>query len=216
MKFEVLNLCKSIKGNTILENINIVFESGKIYGITGRNGCGKSVFFKVLTGLYAYDNGKILLNGKEIDLKKEYIDELGVLIENPKFLGYLTGFENLVLLSKIKNKIKKEDILKALEIVNLEEYDKKYNKYSLGMKQKLGIAQAIMEYPEIIILDEPFNGIEDITVIKIKKYLLKLKDEGKIIILSSHIKDDLFDICDLIYEFSDKTSKEIKYGKNNI
>ena len=201
MKIDIKNINKSFKGNLILNNINMHLETGNIYGFSGRNGSGKSVLLKVLTGLYKADSGTVSINDKVINYQKEFIGNLGSLIEGPKFFSNLTGFENLKFLSNIKGKIKDDDILNTLEIVNLkEEKDKKYNKYSLGMKQKLGIAAAIMENPDILILDEPFNGIENFSVLKIKNYLKEIK-ENKIIILSTHIKEDLEELSDHIYYF---------------
>ena len=170
MKIEFKNVNKSFKKVEILKNINLEFTSGNIYGIYGRNGSGKSVFLKMIAGFMIPTNGEILFDNKNLNLKQEFPKNLRALIENPSFFPNLTGFENLKLLSKIQNKIGDEEILNALDIVNLtEEKDKKYSKYSLGMKQKLGIAQAIMEDPEILILDEPFNGIEEKTVKKLIK-----------------------------------------------
>ena len=210
MKIDVKNINKSFKGNMVLNNVNMHFETGNIYGLSGRNGSGKSVLLKVLTGLYQKDSGTISINDRVIDYKKEFIENLGSLIEGPKFFSNLTGFENLKFLANIKGKIKDEDILNTLEIVNLtSEKDKKYSKYSLGMKQKLGIAAAIMENPDILILDEPFNGIEDISVLKIKNYLKEIK-ENKIIILSTHIKEDLEELSDYIYYFDAGMVSEIK------
>lgn len=210
MIIDIKNINKSFKGNMVLNNVNMHFETGNIYGLSGRNGSGKSVLLKVLTGLYKADSGTISINDKVIDYKKEFIENLGSLIEGPKFFSNLTGFENLKFLANIKGKIKDEDILNTLETVNLiSEKDKKYSKYSLGMKQKLGIVAAIMENPDILILDEPFNGIEDISVLKIKNYLKEIK-ENKIIILSTHIKEDLEELSDHIYYFDAGMVSEIK------
>ena len=197
----VNNLTKKFKDNTIIENISITFKPGNIYGLYGRNGSGKSVFLKLLCGLINTTSGEIYYND-ELLKNDIYKYSVGALIERPYFLDDLTGFENLKILADINKKIDDDDILKALEIVNLlEEKDKKYKKYSLGMCQKLGIAQAIMENPNIIILDECFNGIENATVEKIKKYLISEKKKGKIIIISSHIKEDLLDLTNTIYYF---------------
>ena len=202
MIIRVENLSKKFKNNTILSDINLNFESGKIYGLYGRNGSGKSVFLKLLCGFYNPTTGKILYDKKDISNSLNFPDDVGVLIENPSFFPDLTGFQNLKLLANIKNKISDKQIIEALEIVNLiEEKDKKYSKYSLGMKQKLGIAQAIMEDQKIIILDEPFNGIEEKTVDKLINYLLKEKSKDKIIILSTHIISDLEKLSDHIYYF---------------
>lgn len=201
MKIEIKNLSKSFKDNLIIDNINIAFKSGKIYGLWGRNGAGKSVFLKLISGFYIPTSGEVLFDGKNYNKTKQFPPSMRVLIEKPTFFPDLTGFENLKILADIQHKITNEDILKSLEIVNLlSEKDKKYSKYSLGMKQKLGIAQAIMEDPEIIILDEPFNGIEEETVKKLISYFKKIK-KNKIIIISSHIKEDLNELSDKIYEF---------------
>lgn len=202
MKIVVKNLVKNFKNSSVLSNVNIEFDSGNIYGLYGRNGSGKSVFLKLLCGLYIPTEGIILYDGKEYNFRNEFPTFVGALIENPNFFSDLSGFDNLKLLANIKKKINNEQIEYVLDIVNLsKEKDKIYNKYSLGMKQKLGIAQAIMEDQDVIILDEPFNGIDELSVKKIKKYLLELKKRGKIVILSSHIKDDLEEICDKIYYF---------------
>ena len=208
MKIEVKNVSKSFKNIEILNNINITFTPGKIYGLYGRNGSGKSSFLKMLCGFYLPTKGEILYDGINLNKELEYPPNLRAQIENPSFFPDLTGYENLKLLANIQNKITNKDIIKALEIVNLlEEKDKKYSKYSLGMKQKLGIAQAIMEDPEILILDEPFNGIEQKTVSKLIDYLNSIKT-NKIIIISTHIKEDLNKMADEIYYFDNLTITE--------
>lgn len=202
MKIEVQNLEKKFKNNTILSDVNLEFTSGHIYGLAGRNGSGKSAFLKILCGLYKPTLGIVLFNGKNYHLDNMFVPNLRALIEKPSFFPDLTGYENLELLAKIQNKISSNEILSSLKRVNLiEEKDKLYKEYSLGMKQKLGIAQVIMENPDILILDEPFNGIEEETVKKISNYLLELKHLGKLIIISSHIKEDLNYLCDEIYYF---------------
>lgn len=202
MKISLRNVSKKFQKNIVLQNINLDFEEGKIYGLMGRNGSGKSVLLKLLCGLYLPTEGEITWNQKKLNTKMEFPKNMGALIEKPNFFSNLTGIENLNLLAKIQNKITEKEILEALDIVNLiNEKDKKYNEYSLGMKQKLGIAQAIMEKPEFIILDEPFNGIENKTVDKIKKYLIKEKKAKKTIAISSHIKEDLEELADEILYF---------------
>ena len=209
MKIDVINLSKKFKNISVLNNINLTMESGNIYGLYGKNGSGKSVFLKLICGFYFPTTGKILFDGKELNKELDYPPSLRALIEKPSFFPDLTGLENLKLLADIQNKISNDDIKRALEIVNLsEDKDKKYSKYSLGMKQKLGIAQVIMEDVEIIILDEPFNGIEDETVTKIMKYLKKERDKGKIIIISSHIKEDLLFLSNKIFYFDNGTIYE--------
>ncbi len=202
MNIELKNVSKKFKNNTVLENINIKFESGKIYGLYGRNGAGKSVLLKLLCGFYIPSSGEILYDNENLNLKLEFPKNLRALIEKPSFFPDLTGFDNLRLLAKIQNKITDKEIEKSLEVVNLiKEKDKKYGKYSLGTKQKLGIAQAIMEDPKVIILDEPFNGIEEKTVKKLIDYFLEEKKKDKLIIISTHIKEDLQKLADKIYYF---------------
>lgn len=210
MKIEVKNVTKKFKENVVIDNTNIAFESGHIYGLYGRNGSGKSVFQKIISGLYIPTTGKILFDGVDINAKKEYPMNLRALIENPSFFPDMSGYKNLKLLAEIQNKIGDKEILEALDIVNLiSEKDKKFSKYSLGMKQKLGIAQVIMENPDVIILDEPFNGLERKTVDKVIDYLLKKKNENKIIVVSTHIIEDLNRLADTIYEFDAGTIKKV-------
>lgn len=202
MKIEVNNLSKKFKKVNILNNVNVTFESGKIYALIGRNGSGKSVFLKMLCGFYKPTSGSIKYDGVNIVDSGLFPPDTRALIEKPNFLPDLTGYENLNLLSKIQNKIGKKEIDETLKKVNLfEEKDKKYSKYSLGMKQKLGIAQVLMEDPSVIILDEPLNGIENETTIKIRKLLNEEKKKNKIIIVATHIKEDIDDIADIVYEF---------------
>lgn len=203
MKIEIKNVYKSFKNNEVLNNINITLETGKIYGLYGRNGSGKSVLLKLICGFYIPSSGEILYDGENLNLKKEFPKNLRALIEKPSFFPELTGFENLKMLARIQNKISDTDIINALEIVNLkDEMNKKYSKYSLGMKQKLGIAQAIMENPDILVLDEPFNGIEQRTVEKLINYLNSIKN-NKLIIVSTHIKDDLEKLSDSVFIVDD-------------
>lgn len=201
MKIEVKNVSKKFKNETVLKNVNLHFESNHIYGLNGKNGSGKTILLKMLCGLNYPTNGEITYDGKKID-ENLYKYNYGALIEHPNFFNNLSGFENLKLLAEIKNIINEEDINRILDVVNLtSEKDKKFGKYSLGMKQKLGIAQAIMENQDIIYLDEPFNGIDTASVNKIKEFLKKEKKKGKIIVISSHNMDDLIELSDFIYYF---------------
>ena len=209
MKIELKNVTKEFDKVEIIKNISLEFETGKIYGLYGRNGSGKSVLMKLICGFLIPTIGKVLINGKDFNAKNEYPDNLRAVIEKPSFFPELTGFENLKLLAKIQNKINDEEIIKALDLVNLiDEKDKKYSKYSLGMKQKLAIAQAIMEDPSILILDEPFNGIEEKSVEKITKFLKEEAKNGKTIIFSTHIKEDLENLADIIYKIDNGTIYE--------
>lgn len=211
MKIEVKNISKKFRNNLVLKDVNVSFDSGYIYGLSGRNGAGKSIFLKILCGLYKPSSGKILFDDKVYDKDNLHLLNMRALIEKPSFFPELTGYENLELLAKIQSKIGKSEIERALSDVNLyEEKDKKYSEYSLGMKQKLGIAQVLMENPDIIILDEPFNGIEASTVTKISEILKKEKEKGKLIIISTHIKEDLDNLSDFIYYFD---AGEVKKGE---
>lgn len=202
MEIAVKDLSKKFKKVTVLENINMKFESGKIYGIVGRNGSGKSVFLKILCSFYKPTTGEILFDNINYNSNNNFPPSVRALIENPTFFPDLTGFENLKLLSSIQNKIGDEEIIKTLDQVNLlSEKDKKYSEYSLGMKQKLGIAQVLMENPDVMIFDELFNGIEEKTVEKIRNILLELKNQNKIIIVTSHIKEDIDVLSDEVYKF---------------
>lgn len=211
MKIELKNVSKKFKNNMVINNISAVFESGNIYGFYGRNGSGKSVLQKIISGLYVPTSGEVLLDGVNINEKELYPSCMRILIEKPAFFPDLSGLDNLKLLAEINKTIDEKKILEVLELVNLqEEMKKKYSKYSLGMKQKLGVAQAIMEDSDIIILDEPFNGIEQVTVDKLIEYLLKKKEEGKLIIVSTHIKEDLTKLSNHIYMFENGTIKKVE------
>ena len=202
MKIEVKNLSKEFKKILILDNISVTFEKGKIYGLIGRNGSGKSVFLKILCAPYEPTNGEVLYDETNIFKEEKIPSNTRALIESPNFIEELTGYENLEMLANIQNKIGRHEIEEALRKVNLyEEKDKKYSKYSLGMKQKLGIAQVLMEDPEVMILDEPFNGIEEETAVKLRGILKEERKKGKIIILASHIKEDIENLADVIYKF---------------
>lgn len=202
MKIEVNNLSKKFGNNLILDDINVTFEDNKIYGIIGKNGSGKSVFLKILCGFYYPNKGTIKYNDIDITKSNKFPESTRVLIESPDFIPDLTGYQNLKLLANIQNKINDDDIFKAMKEVNVyDEKDKKYSKYSLGTKQKLGLAQVIMENPNVMIFDEPLNGIEDESAKKFRDYLKKQKGKNKIIIIASHIKEDIDLLCDVTYKF---------------
>lgn len=210
MKIEVKNLSKNFKNNCILNDINVVFESGKVYGLIGRNGSGKSVFLKLLCSFYTPTKGCILYDGIDIVKSGLLPPNTRALIEHPNFLPDLTGYENLKLLSQIQNKIGDEEIFNTMKKVKIyEDKDKKYRYYSLGMKQKLGIAQALMEDPNVIILDEPFNGIEDKTADELRKVLIKEAKKDKIVIIATHLKEDLESLADILYKFDEGKIKKI-------
>lgn len=211
MEIIVKDLSKKFKKVTVLENINMKFESGKIYGIVGSNGSGKSVFLKILCSFYKPTTGEVLYNNVNYNSNNSFPPSVRALIEKPTFFPDLTGYENLKLLASIQNKIGEEEINKTLELVNLiTEKDKKYSEYSLGTKQKLAIAQVLMENPDVMIFDELFNGIEESTVEKIRNILLELKSQNKLIIVTSHIKEDIDVLSDEVYKFDNGHVERIK------
>lgn len=209
MKIELKKITKRFKDNIVLDNVDIEFNSGKIYGFTGRNGSGKTVLMKIICGFFKPSSGIVLFDKKDINKDFEFPPATRVLIESPQFIPMMTGYQNLKLLADIQGKISQIQIVETLKKVNLyESKDKLYHKYSLGMKQKLGIAQVLMEDPTVIILDEPFNGIEKESVEKIKQLLIEEKDKGKIILISSHIKEDIDFLSDeIFYVDSGKVTK---------
>lgn len=211
MKIELKNVYKSFNKNKVIKNVSMTLEGGNIYGFYGRNGTGKSVLLKIIAGLYVPTSGEVIIDGVDINKTGDYPKNMRIFIEKSAFFPDISGFENLKLLADINKAIDEEKILETLEIVNLiGEKNKKYCKYSLGMKQKLGIAQVIMENPDILIFDEPFNGIEQVTVDKLTKYLLNEKKKGKLIIISTHIKEDLIKLSDEIYLFDNGLISKVK------
>lgn len=211
MKLEIKNLSKKFKDVYVLKDINLTFESGKIYGFTGRNGSGKSVLLKIICGFYTPTSGEVLLDNYNYILNNDFPKSTRCLIEKPNFLPDLTGYENLKLLASIENKIGNKEIMDTIEKLNLkEEINKKYSKYSLGTKQKLGIAQVLMEDPKLIVLDEPLNGIENETAKEVRKILNEEKKKDKIIIVASHIKEDIDTLADVVYNIDNGIVEKIK------
>lgn len=202
MKIEICELSKVIDKNIILNNVNMNLESGNIYGFIGRNGSGKTMLLKMICGFVNPSSGNILIDGRSILSKDYFNNNIRALIEKPKFIDSLSGFDNLKLLAGINNKIDDETINHWLDKIGLlNEKNKLYGKYSLGMKQKLGIVQVLMEDPQIMILDEPLNGIDESSANIIRDILLKEKEKGKLIIISTHIKDDVEKLCNITYKF---------------
>lgn len=211
MKLEIKNLSKKFKDVYVLKDINLTFESGKIYGFTGRNGSGKSVLLKIICGFYTPTSGEVLLDNYNYILNNDFPKSTRCLIEKPNFLPDLTGYENLKLLASIENKIGDKEIMDTIEKLNLkEEINKKYSKYSLGTKQKLGIAQVLMEDTKLIVLDEPLNGIENETAKEVRKILNEEKKKDKIIIVASHIKEDIDTLADVVYNIDNGIVEKIK------
>lgn len=198
---EINNLEKQFKNQLVLKNINMKFFKGKIYGIIGRNGSGKTVLLKCICGFLRPTSGHVSVNHKIIGQDIDFPQKLGFIIETPGFLMNYSGYKNLKYLASIKKEIDDIAIKEAMELVGLDPEDKKHvGKYSLGMRQRLGIAQAIMEKPDILILDEPMNGLDKSGVEEMRKLFLKIQSEGKLILLTSHNKEDIDVLCDEVYE----------------
>lgn len=200
MKVEIKDVSKVINGNPVLDSVSIEMESGKIYGLQGKNGCGKTMLMRMICGLVRPTTGEIKIDDSILNKDISFPESLGVLIENPSFLPHYTAFENLKLLAGIRGKISEEQIKEVLSKVGLEPNDKrKYKKFSLGMKQRLGIACAIMEEPKFIILDEPFNALDSSGVTLIKNLILELKKNGAMILLACHDIEELKYLSDEIF-----------------
>lgn len=198
---EIDHVTKKFGDDIILHDISIQMEQGKVYGISGNNGSGKTVLMKCICGFLPVTEGSIRVGGKRIGTEIDFPESIGVIIETPGFLTNLSGMRNLEILAGLKGKISKEEIKKAIQKAGLNpELKKSVAKYSLGMRQRLGIAQAIMEDPEFLILDEPFNGLDKHGVEDIRRLLLELKRQGKTIILASHNSEDIRILCDKVYE----------------
>ena len=198
---EVQNVVKRFRDQVVLKNVSISFEKGQIHGIVGRNGSGKTVLFKCICGLMHPEEGVILVNGKRVGRDVDMPEDIGAIIEAPGFLPNYSGYKNLRFLANIRRKIGEEEILNVLKTVGLDPESRKHvGKYSLGMRQRLGIAQAIMEDPEILILDEPMNGLDNAGVQDIRALLLELKAQGKTILLASHNHEDIAALCDTVHE----------------
>ncbi len=197
----IKNLTKKFKEVTVLDDISVEFESGKVHGLIGRNGSGKTMLMKCICGIVPYKLGEIRVNDKVIGKDVDIPANVGVIIETPGFLPNYSGFSNLKFLAKISNKIGTNEIRNAISSVGLNPDDKKHvGKYSLGMRQRLGLAQAIMENPDLLILDEPMNGLDKDGVKDMRQYLLDLKAQGKTILIASHSAEDIDVLCDTVCE----------------
>lgn len=191
----------TLQKNEILKSVSIGFERGKIHGLIGRNGSGKTMLMKCICGFVKPTSGEITVNGKRIGKDCDFPESVGIIIETPGFIPYYSGFKNLKLLADLRGKITKETIRKTMEQVGLDPDLKRHvRKYSLGMRQRLGLAQAIMEDPELLILDEPMNGLDKEGVADMRKYLLDLKAQGKTIVIASHSAEDIDVLCDTVCE----------------
>ena len=197
----VNHVTKKFKEATVLNDVNVEFKKAEIHGLIGRNGSGKTMLMKCICGLVPITKGTIIINQKQIGKDIQIPDNIGAIIETPGFLPSYSGYQNLLFLSKVKGTISKEQIKQSIRKVGLNPEDKKpVGKYSLGMRQRLGLAQAIMENPELLILDEPMNGLDKEGVSDMRTLLLELKRQGKTIILASHSAEDIDVLCDGVSE----------------
>lgn len=198
---EVKNVSVTIGKNRILQDISVTFEKGKIHGLIGRNGSGKTVLMKCICGFMKPTSGAVFVEGKQIGKDVDFVPDAGVIIETPGFVPFYSGIRNLQILAALNHKIGNEEIREAMQTVGLDPGLKRHvKKYSLGMRQRLGIAQAIMENPKLLILDEPFNGLDKEGVEQMRTYFLKLKEEGATILLTSHTSEDIKLLCDTVTE----------------
>lgn len=198
---EISHVTKRFGEDLVLKEVNLALAWGKVYGIVGNNGSGKTVLMKCICGFMPATTGTIRVFGKQVGKDVDFPESLGVIIETPGFLTNLTGSRNLEILADMRRQITKADVRIAMRKVGLDpDMRKPVAKYSLGMRQRLGIAQAIMEDPQLLVLDEPFNGLDKNGVAEIRKILLELKAEGKTILLASHNEEDIRILCDEVYE----------------
>ena len=198
---QVNELDLTLQKNEILKKVSVHFERGKIHGLIGRNGSGKTMLMKCICGFVKPTGGEVSVNGKRIGKDCDFPESVGLIIETPGFIPYYSGFRNLKLLADLHGKISKSDIAGTMEQVGLDPNLKRHvRKYSLGMRQRLGLAQAIMEDPDLLILDEPMNGLDKDGVKDMRQYLLDLKAKGKTILIASHSAEDIDILCDTVCE----------------
>lgn len=208
---QVHNVDLIIKKTHILQEVSVSFEKGKIHGLIGRNGSGKTMLMKCICGFVKPTSGEIIVSGKRIGKDCDFPDNTGIIIETPGFIPYYSGYKNLKLLADLRGKITKDDIRKTMEQVGLDPNLKRHvRKYSLGMRQRLGLTQAIMENPDLLILDEPMNGLDKEGVADMRQYLLNLKEQGKTILIASHSAEDIDVLCDTVYEMDKGRLEKIR------
>ena len=208
---EISHVTKKYGAATVLNDVNISFEKGKIHGLIGRNGSGKTMLMKCICGFVPVTQGSITVNGKKIGKDIDVPENLGAIIETPGFLNNYSGYNNLKFLAAIQNKISKDKICDAIKLVGLDPDSKKHvGKYSLGMRQSLGLAQALMENPDILLLDEPMNGLDKHGVMEMRELFKKLADNGKTIIMANHSSEDIEALCDTVCEMDLGVLERIK------
>lgn len=212
---KVNNINLKIGNTQILKNVDISFEKGKIHGLIGRNGSGKTMLMKCICGFVKPTAGTVFVADKQIGKDCDFPDSVGIIIETPGFIPYYSGYRNLKLLADLNRKIDKEKIYNTMQMVGLDPDLKLHvKKYSLGMRQRLGLAQAIMENPDLLILDEPMNGLDKNGVADMRKYLLNLKEQGKTILIASHSAEDIEILCDTVCEMDKGVLTKVKGWEN--
>lgn len=198
---EILDVNKSFGEEHVLKDVSHIFENGKIHGIVGNNGSGKTVLMKCICGFLKPDSGTIFVNHKQVGRDTDFPEDIGIIIETPGFLPHLSGTQNLKILASLKKKANDYTIRAVLEQVGLDpDMKKPVGKYSLGMRQRLGLAQALMEDPSLLILDEPLNGLDKHGVVHIRNVIKGLREVGKTVILASHNQVDIDELCDTVCE----------------
>lgn len=208
---EVKNVDLTLQKNEILKKVSVHFERCKIHGLIGRNGSGKTMLMKCICGFVKPTSGEITVDGKRIGKDCDFPESTGIIIETPGFIPYYSGLKNLKLLAGLRGKISKDDIRGTMERVGLDPNLKRHvRKYSLGMRQRLGLAQAIMEDPDLLILDEPMNGLDKDGVKDMRQYLLDLKAKGKTIVIASHSAEDIDILCDTVCEMDKGRLEQIR------
>ena len=213
---QIEQVSKSFQERKVLKNISCELNWGQVYGIVGNNGSGKTVLMKCICGLLPYDEGSIRVAGKKIGKDVDFPEDMGMIIESPGFLPGMTGIKNLKILAAVNHRIQESQIRETMRVVGLDPNLKQpVGKYSLGMRQRLGIAQAIMEKPEILILDEPMNGLDKHGVKEIREVLLQMKEENRVILLSSHNPKDIDYLCDVVFEMDGGYLQEMNEAKED-
>lgn len=211
MELAANNINKTIRGRVIISNVSLCLQSGNVYGFVGKNGSGKTMLFRALSGLMRIDSGSIVWEEKTLHKDFSVLPSLGIIIENAGLYPNFTGIQNLTYLANLTKRVGQEEIIHAITRVGLDPYDKRlYGKYSLGMKQRLAIAQAIMEKPDVIMLDEPTNALDETGVEEIRKIILEEKARGALILLASHNKADIQVLADEWYRV--ENGQVIKQG----
>lgn len=210
MKLVVDNISKTIQHKQILKNVSMVLESGHVYGFVGSNGSGKTMLFRAVSGLMKVDSGSVSVDGKLLYRDFSILPKLGITMENVGLFPNMTGFQNLEYLAGLNRMIGEKEIRKALQRVGLDPDDKRiYRKYSLGMRQRLAVAQAIMEKPDILMLDEPTNGLDEDGVLLIRKVIMEEKDRGACVMITSHNKEDIIATTDHLFRVESGMVTEI-------